>query len=179
MSIWFITGASRGLGAEIARAALARGHQVIAADRDAARVRAAFPGAGGALLAVPLDVTSPAQITAAVRAATGRFGGIDVMVNNAGHGLLRAVGEATDAEVRSIYDVSVLAMLALTREVLPVMRAAGDGIIVSLPPAAGLAQPGDLARDARVIIDAVDGGTVPARLFSGSGTIDRVARAAA
>src|SRR5215470_6350587 len=113
MGIWFITGASCGFCAEVTRAALAAGHQVAATARDAAQVRAAFPGAGDALLAVPLDVTDPAQIDAAVHAATDRFGGIDVLINNADRGLPGTVEEATDAEIRSLYDVSVLAMLAV------------------------------------------------------------------
>jgi len=134
MSTWFIAGASRGLGAEITRTALARGHQVVATARDAAQVRAAFPGAGDALLAVPLDVTSLAQVGAAVHAATDRFGGIDVLVNNAGHELLSAVEGATEAEIRPARDVSVLAMLALTRVVRPAMRSPGSGTIVNLTP---------------------------------------------
>jgi NAD(P)-dependent dehydrogenase (short-subunit alcohol dehydrogenase family) len=137
MSIWFITGASRGFGAEITRAALARGHRVVATARDAAHVRATLPDAGDALLALTLDVTDQTQIDAAVQAATARFGGIDVLVNNAGRGLLGAVEEATDAEIRSIYDVNVFAMLAVTRAVLPVMRAARNGTIVNISSIGG------------------------------------------
>jgi NAD(P)-dependent dehydrogenase (short-subunit alcohol dehydrogenase family) len=178
MSIWFITSASRGRGAQITRAALARGHQVVATARDAAQARAAFPGAGDALLAVPLDVTGPPQIDAAVHAATDRFGGIDVLVN-AGRGLPGAVEEATDAEIRAIYDVSVLATLAVTRTALPVMRAARNGTIANPSPISGPAshaRPGDPVKGAQAIIDAVDGGAVPARLYPGSGTIARVSQ---
>lgn len=95
------------------------------------------PGCRG--LAVPLDVTGQAQIDAAVRAATGRFGRINVLVNNAGRGLLGAVEEATDAEIRPIYDVNVFAMLAVTRAVLPVMRAARHGTVVNLSSIGGFA----------------------------------------
>jgi NAD(P)-dependent dehydrogenase (short-subunit alcohol dehydrogenase family) len=178
MSIWFITSASRGRGAEVTRAALARGHQVVATARDAAQVQAAFPDAGDALLAVPLDVTDPAQIDAAVHAATDRFCGIDVLIN-AGCGLPGAVEEATDAEIPAIYDVSVLAMLAVTRAVLPVMRAARNGTIVNLSPIGGPAshaQPRDPVKGAQAIVDAVDDGAVPVRLFPGSDTIARVSQ---
>jgi NAD(P)-dependent dehydrogenase (short-subunit alcohol dehydrogenase family) len=137
MSIWFITGASRGLGAEITRAALARGHQVVATARDAGQVRAAFPDAGDALLPVALDVTDPTQVDAAVRAATGRFGRIDVLINNAGRGLLGAVEEATGTEVRSVYEVNVFALLSVTRAVLPVMRSQRSGTIVNLSSIGG------------------------------------------
>jgi NAD(P)-dependent dehydrogenase (short-subunit alcohol dehydrogenase family) len=137
MSIWFITGAARGFGAEITRAALARGHQVVATARDAGQVRAAFPDAGDALLPVALDVTDPAQVDAAVRAATRRFGRIDVLINNAGRGLLSAVEEAADTEVRSVYEVNVFALLSVTRAVLPVMRAQRGGTIVNLSSIGG------------------------------------------
>jgi NAD(P)-dependent dehydrogenase (short-subunit alcohol dehydrogenase family) len=137
MSIWFITGASRGFGAEITRAALARGHQVVATARDAGQVRAAFPDAGDALLPLALDVTDPAQAGVAVRTATGHFGRIDVLINNAGRGLLSAVEEATDAEVRSVYEVNVFALLSVTRAVLPVMRAQRGGTIVNLSSIGG------------------------------------------
>jgi NAD(P)-dependent dehydrogenase (short-subunit alcohol dehydrogenase family) len=137
MTVWFITGASRGLGAEITRAALSRGHRVVAAARNAEHVRAGFPDAGAALLPVTLDVTDPAQIAAAVATAVETFGHIDVLVNNAGRGLLGAVEEATDEEIRSIYDVNVFAPLAVTRAVLPGMRAARSGTILNVSSAGG------------------------------------------
>ncbi|MEV4417961.1 SDR family NAD(P)-dependent oxidoreductase [Catellatospora sp. NPDC049609] len=88
MSVWFVTGASRGLGAEIVRAALARGHQVVATARDAAAVRGAYPQQPADLLALTADVTSPDQLRDAAGAAVRRFGRIDVVVNNAGYGLV-------------------------------------------------------------------------------------------
>ena len=137
MSIYFVTGASRGLGTEIVRAALARGHRVAATARYPEDVRAAFPDAGETLLPVRLDVTDPGQIDTAVRATVDAFGGIDVLVNNAGRGLLGAVEEATDTEARTLYDVNVFGLLAVTRAVLPLMRAAGHGTIANLSSVGG------------------------------------------
>src|SRR5262245_46273 len=97
MSVWFITGASRGFGAEIVQQALAAGHQVVATARRPDAVTDRFPDAGEQLLALGLDVTDEAQAGAAVQAAVDRFGRIDVLVNNAGRGLLGAVEEASDA----------------------------------------------------------------------------------
>lgn len=139
MSVWFITGASRGFGLEIARGALSRGHQVVATARDAATVTAALPDAGDNLLAVSLDVTDQAQATAAATAAVDRFGRIDVLVNNAGRGLLGAVEEATDAEVRAVYDANVFGLLAVTRAVTPVLRAQRSGTIVNISSVGGFA----------------------------------------
>lgn len=253
MSTWFITGASRGFGAEITRAALADGHRVVATGRTLDHLRAAFPDAGEALLALELDVQDPAALAAAVSRAVATFGGIDVLVNNAGRGLLGAVEEATDAEVRSVYEVNVFAVLAVTRAVLPVMRAAGSGTIVNISSIGGFAgaagfgvycstkfavegftealrtevaplgisvglvepgyfrtdflagnslhvsqvvpgyegtpaalvrsaaveinhnQPGDPVKGARRIVDAVDAGDFPVRLFLGSDTVRAVA----
>jgi NAD(P)-dependent dehydrogenase (short-subunit alcohol dehydrogenase family) len=132
MSVWFITGASRGLGAEIAKEALARGHQVVASARNADDIRAALPDAGDRLLAVALDVTDEAAARAAVAAATDAFGSVDVLVNNAGRGLLGAVEESTDAEVRAVYETNVFGLLAVTRAVTPVMRAARSGVILNI-----------------------------------------------
>ncbi|MDF2825641.1 MAG: short-chain dehydrogenase/reductase [Mycobacterium sp.] len=95
MSVYFITGASRGFGLEIAREALSRGHQVAATARDADAVIAALPEGGENLLAVALDVTAENQARAAAQAAVERFGRIDVLINNAGRGLLGAVEEAS------------------------------------------------------------------------------------
>jgi NAD(P)-dependent dehydrogenase (short-subunit alcohol dehydrogenase family) len=90
MNVWLITGASRGLGREIARQALDRGDAVVAAARQPEHIATALPGYGDRLLAVPLDVTDPAQPAAVAQAAAGRFGRIDILVNNAGRGLLGA-----------------------------------------------------------------------------------------
>ncbi|MFB7543073.1 SDR family NAD(P)-dependent oxidoreductase [Streptomyces zaomyceticus] len=87
MSVWFVTGASRGLGAEVTREALDRGHRVIATARDASAVLRAYPNAPDGLPAVDADVTEPEQLTAAVEAGLARFGRIDIVANNAGYGL--------------------------------------------------------------------------------------------
>lgn len=139
MSIFFITGASRGFGAELTRAALERGHKVVATARNAQQIRDRFPDAGEDLLPIALDVTAPDQIDAAVAATVRTFGGIDVLINNAGKGLLGAVEEATDAEIRSIYEVNVFAPLAITRAVLPVMREQANGTVVNISSVGGFA----------------------------------------
>ena len=143
MTVWFITGASRGFGLEIAREALSRGHQVVATARHPHSVLAALPDAGDQLLAVELDVHEPAQITAAVDAAVARFGRIDALVNNAGRGLVGAVEETSDAEARAAFDVNVFGLLDVTRAVLPHMRSQRSGLIVNLSSVGGfVAWPG-------------------------------------
>ena len=143
MTVWFITGASRGFGIEIAREALSRGDSVVATARDPHAISASLPGYGDRLLAVQLDVSDPEQISAAVDAAVGRFGRIDVLVNNAGRGLVGAVEESSDAEVRSVFEVNVFGLLAVTRAVLPHLRAQGSGLVVNLSSVGGfVAWPG-------------------------------------
>ncbi|MFN3005818.1 oxidoreductase [Mycolicibacterium wolinskyi] len=137
MNVWFITGASRGFGLEIAREALSRGDSVVATARNPQAVYDAIPDAGDQLLAVALDVHDAAQIDAAVQAAVEKFGRIDVLVNNAGRGLLGAVEEATDEEVRAVYDVNVFGLLAVTRAVLPTLRAQRSGTIINLSSVGG------------------------------------------
>jgi NAD(P)-dependent dehydrogenase (short-subunit alcohol dehydrogenase family) len=137
MTIWFITGASRGFGIEITRQALARGDQVAATARHPEAITQAIPDAGDALLALPLDVTSAGQAAAAVSAAVARFGRIDSLVNDAGRGLLGAVEEVSDAEARAVFDVNVFGLLTVTRAVLPVMREQGAGTIINISSSGG------------------------------------------
>lgn len=104
---WLITGASRGLGAQIAHEALRHGHRVVATARTDSALKRAFAGADSeALLALPLDVTATEQAEVVVNRAAARFGGIDVLVNNAGRGLLGAVEEVSDAEARAVFDTN-------------------------------------------------------------------------
>ncbi|MBJ7340322.1 oxidoreductase [Mycolicibacterium sp.] len=143
MTVWFITGASRGFGLEIAREALSRGDSVVATARNPQAVLDAIPEATDRLLAVALDVGDPAQITAAVEAAVARFGRVDALVNNAGRGLVGSVEETSDAEIRAIFEVNVFGLLSITRAVLPHMRAQGSGLVVNLSSVGGfVAWPG-------------------------------------
>ncbi|MFF2382074.1 oxidoreductase [Streptomyces sp. NPDC058108] len=137
MTVWFITGASRGFGLEIARQALERGDRVVATARRPHEIEQALPGHGARLLAVPLDVTDEAQAASAVKAATDAFGEIDVLVNNAGRGVLGAVEETSGDAVRAVYDTNVFGLLNVTRAVLPVMRRQGRGHILNLSSVGG------------------------------------------
>src|SRR5215469_13510460 len=134
--VWFITGASRGIGALIAEAALADGNAVVAAGRN---VRAIVErlGESAALLPVALDVTDEAQAKAAVQAAVEKFGRVDVLVNNAGFGLLGAVEESADKDVRRMYDTNVFGLLNVTRAVLPTMRANRSGQVINISSIGG------------------------------------------
>lgn len=134
--VWFITGASRGLGALIAEAALADGNAVVAAGRNTAAIIERLGQAPG-LLPVALDVTRPEQAQAAVAAALDAFGRIDVLVNNAGFGLLGAVEESSDADVRRMYDTNVFGLLNVTRAVLPAMRARRAGHVINISSIGG------------------------------------------
>jgi NAD(P)-dependent dehydrogenase (short-subunit alcohol dehydrogenase family) len=134
--VWFITGASRGLGALIAEAALADGNAVVAAGRNVAAIVERL-GDSPALLPVALDVTDEAQAKAAVQAALEKFGRIDVLINNAGFGLLGAIEESTDADVRRMYDTNVFGLLTVTRAVLPAMRSQRAGHVINMSSIGG------------------------------------------
>ncbi|WP_250490757.1 oxidoreductase [Caballeronia sp. INML2] len=134
--VWFVTGASRGLGALIARAALDDGNAVVAAGRNVEAIVERL-GESPALLPVALDVTSEAQAKAAVEAAVAKFGRIDVLINNAGFGLLAAVEESSDADVRRMYDTNVFGLLNVTRAVLPVMRKQRGGHVMNMSSIGG------------------------------------------
>jgi NAD(P)-dependent dehydrogenase (short-subunit alcohol dehydrogenase family) len=135
---WFITGASRGFGALIAEQALERGDNVVATARDPERVASRL-GDSPNLLAVALDVTNDAQAHAAADAAVARFGRIDILLNNAGFGLLGAVEEATSQEIERIYATNVFGLLAVTCAVLPHMRRQRSGHVLNISSIGGYA----------------------------------------
>jgi len=136
--VWFITGCSSGFGRALAQAVLARGRRAVVTARDPATVADLVAGhdAGSARLA--LDVTKPAQIATAVQAAVGRFGAIDVLVNNAGYGYQASVEEGEDAAIRAMFEANFFGLAALTRAVLPGMRARRQGTIVNISSVGGL-----------------------------------------
>ncbi|AKU16390.1 SDR family NAD(P)-dependent oxidoreductase [Luteipulveratus mongoliensis] len=133
--VWFITGASTGLGRAIALAAEAAGNAVVATARrpdDVADL------AGEHVLTTRLDVTDAQSITDAVAAAHERFGRIDVLVNNAGYSLRGALEEWADTELRDVFDVNVFGVANVTREVLPAMREQGSGTVVMMSSIGGV-----------------------------------------
>src|SRR3954452_19489473 len=136
--IWFITGAGRGLGVDIARAALATGHRVVASGRDSRRVSTALGGSND-VLAVKLDVTSGADATAAVRPAVERFGRIDVPVNNAASFYAGYFEELTPEQMERQLAASLIGPVNVTRAVLPVMRRQRSGHVVTISSSAGFA----------------------------------------
>ncbi len=135
--VWLVTGAGRGMGTDIARAALAAGHAVVATGRNPERVTAAL-GEQDDLLAVALDVTDPASAQAAVDAAVDRFGRIDVLVNNAGNFYAGFFEEITPEDFRAQVETNLFGPLNVTRAVLPVMRAQRSGLVVTMSSSAGL-----------------------------------------
>ncbi len=138
MARWLITGCSTGFGREIARAALEAGHNVVVTARRAEAVQDLVDAFGDRAVAVALDVTDAGEIAAAVSAAEKAFGGVDVLVNNAGHGYLSAVEEGEDAEVRKLFDVNYFGAVNMIKAVLPAMRARGAGHIVNISSMTGL-----------------------------------------
>src|SRR5215213_3715467 len=129
--VWLVTGAGRGMGVDIARAALAAGHAVVATGRNPERVPQAV-GAHEDLLALELDVTDPADAQAAVQAATDRFGRIDVLVNNAGSFNAGFFEEITPEDFRAQIESTLFGPVNVTRAVLPVLRAQRSGLVVTI-----------------------------------------------
>ncbi|SDQ04469.1 oxidoreductase [Quadrisphaera sp. DSM 44207] len=132
MSTWLITGCSTGLGRSLAEAVLARGERAVVTARDAAAVADLAQAHPDTALPVALDVTDPAQVSAAVRSAQERFGGVDVLVNNAGYGYRAAVEEGEDADVQRLFATNFFGAVALTKAVLPGMRERRSGAIVNI-----------------------------------------------
>ncbi len=135
--VWFITGAGRGMGVDIAKAALAAGHAVVATGRNTDAVAKAV-GEADDLLVVKLDVTSRADAEAAVQAAVDRFGRIDVLVNNAGNFYAGYFEELTPEQIERQLATSLIGPMNVTRAVLPVMRKQRSGHIISISSSAGL-----------------------------------------
>nr|WSX78754.1 oxidoreductase [Streptomyces sp. NBC_00899] len=135
--VWLITGANSGFGQAITRAALAAGDTVVAAVRRPASLDALAAAHPGRVVPVALDVTDPARITAVVAEVVLWYGRIDVLVNNAGRGLVGAVEETTDRELRDLMDLHFFGPAALTRAVLPHMRRQGSGAVVQMSSMGG------------------------------------------
>ncbi|HEY5841319.1 MAG TPA: oxidoreductase [Mycobacterium sp.] len=138
MARWFITGCSTGIGREIARAALEAGHSVAATARSSDAVSDFVDEFGDRALALPLDVTDRDQILAAVSATEEAFGGIDVLVNNAGYGYMSAVEEGDDYEVRKLFDTNYFGVVDTLKAVLPGMRARRSGHVINISSMTGL-----------------------------------------
>jgi len=136
--VWLITGAGRGLGVHIAKAVLATGHAVVATGRDGAKVAAAV-GDHEKLLATKLDVTRPQDARAAVEVAVGKFGRIDVLVNNAGNFFAGFFEELSPEQVRNQIETLLFGPMNVTRAVLPVMRKQRSGLVLTISSTAGLA----------------------------------------
>lgn len=137
-TVWFITGAARGMGIDIARAALDAGHSVVATARDAAKVTAVL-GERENLLALSLDITDPDAATAAAEAALARFGRIDVLVNNAGNFYAGYFEVISPDQYRRQMDTNFFGPLNVTRAILPAMRAQRSGHVITISSTAGLA----------------------------------------
>jgi len=136
--VWFITGAGRGMGTDIAKAALAAGHAVVATGRHPEKVARAV-GENENLLALKLDVTDPAAAEAAIAAAVDRFDRIDVLVNNAGNFYAGFFEEITPEDFRKQIETTMFGPMNVTRAALPVMRAQRSGLVITISSTAGIA----------------------------------------
>ncbi len=132
MTTWLITGCSTGLGRALAQAVLAKGDNAVVTARNTDSLQDLTTEFPTTALAVSLDVTDQSQVDAAVQQATERFGGVDVLVNNAGYGYRAAIEEGDDADVRALFDTNVFGPVAMIKAVLPGMRSTRSGAIVNI-----------------------------------------------
>lgn len=136
--VWFITGTSQGFGLELVRAALERGDKVIATSRTPEKIQAVFPNLEEQLLVLSVDLTDGVQVKEAVATALAQFGHVDVLVNNAGHGLLGAIEESDETEILELFQINLFALMRVTKAFLPHFRERKSGQIVNLSSIAGL-----------------------------------------
>jgi NAD(P)-dependent dehydrogenase (short-subunit alcohol dehydrogenase family) len=136
--VWFITGATRGLGKEFVNVVLKAGDKVVATGRKQKDLDEALDTSNENLLTVVLDVTLENQIQSAVKAAIDRFGRIDVLVNNAGYGHLGVFEEATVEEIQHQYATNVFGLMSVTRAIIPLMRKQRSGYVFNISSVAGL-----------------------------------------
>ncbi|UOQ68956.1 SDR family NAD(P)-dependent oxidoreductase [Hymenobacter volaticus] len=134
----FITGASRGFGRLWAEAFLQRGDQVAATSRNVAGLQDLADTYGATFLPLALDITNRAQCIAAVQQANDHFGSLDVVINNAGYGLIGAVEEVSEQDVHDVINANLLGTLWVTQAALPIMRAQGHGHIIQLSSVLGV-----------------------------------------
>jgi NAD(P)-dependent dehydrogenase (short-subunit alcohol dehydrogenase family) len=134
--VWFITGCSTGFGLELAKQAIEHGYRTVMTARNPAKLQG-YAATDNALV-LQLDVTRPDQVDAAMQAAKARFGGIDVLVNNAGIGYFAAIEEGEEAEIRKMFEVNVFGMSRMIQAVLPGMRKRRTGCIVNFSSVGGL-----------------------------------------
>ena len=135
--VWFITGASTGFGRKLAEAVLAKGDRVVATARKQESVADLERQNPSRARAVRLDVTDLAQVKASVQAAIDAFGRIDVLVNNAGYGLMGAVEEVSDVQIRQQFETNLFGLLNVTRAVLPLLREQRSGHILNVTSVGG------------------------------------------
>jgi NAD(P)-dependent dehydrogenase (short-subunit alcohol dehydrogenase family) len=137
MTTWFITGASSGFGYAFAEHALAQGYNVVAAARDVSRLEALVARAPDRVLAVTLDVDRAGDAEKAVAAALARFGRIDVVFNNAGYGIVGALEETPEHELRALMETNFFGAMRVTQAVLPTLRRQRSGAIVNMSSLGG------------------------------------------
>ena len=136
--VWFITGCSTGFGRELAKAVLEKGYRCVVTARNPKQVEDIAAGHKETALVLELDVTDRSEVESSVKAAESKFGGIDVLVNNAGIGYFGSIEESNEAEVRRMFEINFWGLSAMTRAVLPGMRKRRSGHIVNISSIGGL-----------------------------------------